>query len=74
MYIVPGAIKHGAPRDVVRSEETQTFGALEQVPGLRYGACLVMPGTYCGIRDIRSQLASAECVSRSNQRENALVV
>jgi 2-dehydro-3-deoxygalactonokinase len=46
LHVVPGVAKLGELPDVMRGEETQIIGALEQAPNLSAGAHLVMPGTH----------------------------
>jgi 2-dehydro-3-deoxygalactonokinase len=46
LHLVPGVAKRGEIPDVMRGEETQIIGALEQAPKLNAGAQLVMPGTH----------------------------
>jgi 2-dehydro-3-deoxygalactonokinase len=55
LRIVPGLIQQaaGLPPDVMRGEETQVFGALQQHPQLASAACIVMPGTHSKWAELR---------------------
>jgi len=46
MHIVPGIAQFGLSPDVMRGEETQIVGALEQHPDLAARSRLVLPGTH----------------------------
>lgn len=46
LHIVPGIAQFGDRPDVMRGEETQIAGALEQHPGLAAKSLLVLPGTH----------------------------
>ncbi|MCV2369661.1 2-dehydro-3-deoxygalactonokinase [Roseateles oligotrophus] len=59
LRILPGLLQQaaGQPPDVMRGEETQVFGALQQHPQLADAACIVMPGTHSKWAELRdSQL------------------
>ena len=46
LHVVPGIATVGDRADVMRGEETQIVGALEQCPALAASALLVLPGTH----------------------------